>query len=193
MLPILRRFSIFNDLTDEELLKLEPHFEIVKNKKGEYLFREGDPGNSLYLLYEGSVVAEKILDGELGLPPVARTLGARILEVRPEKGTIRMAYEGVPAFTNPMGQIQGGIIASMLDDTMALALLAILDEDEFAPTLELKVNFISPARIGMLEGSGQVVSKGSSVCVVAGELRQDERLVAKSMATALIRPDVRAT
>ena len=128
----------------------------------------------------------KIVDGELGLPQVAQTLGARILEAQPEIGTIRMAYEGTKAFANPIGQIQGGIVASMLDDTMALALLSMLDEDEFAPTLELKVNFISPARIGRLEGFGKVLSKGNSVCVVEGELRQEERLVAKSTTTALI-------
>jgi uncharacterized protein (TIGR00369 family) len=122
----------------------------------------------------------------MGLPQVARTLGARILEVQPEIGTIRMAYEGTQAFTNPSGQIQGGIVASMLDDTMALALLSMLDEDEFAPTLELKVNFISPARIGRLESAGKVLSKGKSVCVIEGELRQEKRLVAKSTATALI-------
>lgn len=131
-------------------------------------------------------IFREIIEGERGLPQVARTLGARIMEVQPEIGTIRMAYEGIQAFTNPLGQIQGGIVASMLDDTMALALLSMLDEDEFAPTLELKVNFISPARIGRLEGVGKVLSKGKSVCVVEGELRQEERLVAKSTATALI-------
>jgi len=74
----------------------------------------------------------------------------------------------------------------MLDDAMALALLSMLDEDEFGPTVELNVNFISPARIGRLEGLGKVLSKGNSFCVVEGELQQDERLVAKSTATALI-------
>jgi uncharacterized protein (TIGR00369 family) len=131
-------------------------------------------------------IFRKFMKGELGLPQVSRTLGARILEAQPENGIIRMAYEGTPAFTNPIGQIQGGIVSSMLDDTMALAVLSMLDDDEFAPTLELKVNFISPARIGRLEGLGKVVSKGNSVCVVEGELRQGERLVAKSTATTLI-------
>ena len=131
-------------------------------------------------------IFQKISEGAMGLPQVAQTLGACILEVQPEIGTIRMAYEGIKAFTNPLGQIQGGIVASMLDDTMALALLSMLGENEFAPTLELKVNFISPARIGRLEGVGRVLSKGNSVCVVEGELRQGERLVAKSTATALI-------
>ena len=130
---------------------------------------------------------KKILNGESEMPPVARTLGASILDVQPENGTIRMAYEGSPALANPMGQIQGGIVASMLDDTMALALLSMLGKDEFAATLELKVNFMFPALMGRLEGFGKVASKGNRVCVIEGELRQGERLVAKSTATALIR------
>ena len=93
-------------------------------------------------------VFQKILAGELGLPPVGRTLGARILEVAPEKGTVRMTYEGSQEFTTPMGQIQGGgILASILDDTMSLALLSMLGKDEFAPTLEMKVNFIKATRV----------------------------------------------
>lgn len=139
------------------------------------------------MTFKPKTIFQKMVDGELDLPPVARTLGARILEAQPESGTIRMTYEGSPAFTNPMGQIQGGIVAGMLDDTMALALLSVLEGDEFAPTLELKVNFISPAGVGRLEGHGRVVFRGNRVCVVEGELRQGQRLVAKSMATALIR------
>ena len=132
-------------------------------------------------------IFRKIIDGELSLSPAAQTLGARILKVYPENGTIQMAYEGTKAFTNPQGYIQGGIVASMLDNSMSLALMSMLDGDEFAPTLELKVNFISPAIIGRLEGLGKVLSKKNIVCVVEGELRQEGILVAKSTATALIR------
>ncbi len=75
----------------------------------------------------------------------------------------------------------------MLDDTMGPALIATLSDREFAPTLELKVNFISPAKLGKITGHGRVVSKGKSVCVLEGELFQDGKLIARSTATALIR------
>jgi uncharacterized protein (TIGR00369 family) len=132
-------------------------------------------------------IFQKMLDGELPMPKAAKTLGARILEVNAESGTIKMEFDAKLEFTNPVGNIQGGFLAAMLDDTMGPALTATLNENEFAPTLELKVNFIAPAKVGKIHGKGRVISKGGSVCVLDGELYQDGKLVARSSATALIR------
>jgi uncharacterized protein (TIGR00369 family) len=121
------------------------------------------------------------------MPKAAKTLGARILEFDAESGTIKMEFDAKLEFTNPVGNIQGGFLAAMLDDTMGPALTATLNENEFAPTLELKVNFIAPAKVGKIHGQGRVIAKGGSVCVLEGELYQDGKLVARSSATALIR------
>lgn len=132
-------------------------------------------------------IFQKMLDGELPMPRAAETLGARIVETDTVAGTIVVEFEAKEEFTNPVGNIQGGFLAAMLDDTMGPALTATLGENEFAPTLELKTNFIAPAKVGKLIGYGRIVSKGSSVCVLEGELKQEGVLVAKSSATALIR------
>lgn len=134
-------------------------------------------------------IIPKMIDGEIPLPKVAQTLGAKIKKVDSERGTISIEYEGKPDFTNPMGNIQGGIMAAMLDDTMSLALMATLENSEFAPTLEMKINFIAPAEPGALSGKGRVVSKGNRVCVLEGELFQNQKLVARSTATAIVRRD----
>lgn len=98
-----------------------------------------------------------------------------------------MEFMATDAIVNPARNIQGGFLAAMLDDTMGPALIATLDDNEFAPTLELKVNFIAPAKVGPLVGRGRVVSRGGSVCVLEGELEQAGTLIARSSATALIR------
>jgi uncharacterized protein (TIGR00369 family) len=134
-------------------------------------------------------IFQKMMDEEIPLPRVAQTLGSKIKNVDSEGGTISIEYDGKPDFTNPMGNIQGGIMAAMLDDTMALALMATLENSEFAPTLEMKINFIAPAVPGALLGQGRVVSKGNRVCVVEGELFQNQDLVARSTATAIIKKD----
>ncbi|WKD50292.1 PaaI family thioesterase [Microbulbifer spongiae] len=129
----------------------------------------------------------KIQNGDFPIPNAAATLGAQIIEVSRGLGTIEIEFEGKPAFTNPVGNIQGGFLAAMLDDTMGPALAATLKEDEFAPTLELSIQFIASARVGKLVGYGRIVSKGQNVCFLEGELKQDGKLVAKANATALIR------
>jgi acyl-coenzyme A thioesterase PaaI-like protein len=70
---------------------------------------------------------------------------------------------------------------------MGPALTATLNENGFSPTLELKVNFISPAKAGKKFGYGRIISNGGNVCVLEGELKQSGKLVARTYATALIR------
>jgi uncharacterized protein (TIGR00369 family) len=72
-----------------------------------------------------------------------------------------------------------------LDDTLGPALVATLEADQFAPTIELKVNFIRPAKAGRLEADGRIVHKGRSVAFLQGEIRDSEgRLLATATATA---------
>ena len=130
---------------------------------------------------------QQFVDGDAPMPRAAATLGAKFQTVDTEVGKVTVEFEATDAFTNPVGNIQGGFLAAMLDDTMGPALVCTLNEGEFAPTLEIKVNFVRPAQIGSLTGYGKVVSKGASICVLEGRLEQNGKLVATGSATALIR------
>lgn len=132
-------------------------------------------------------ILEKIRAGELPLPRAAATLGAEITELDADAGTVTVQFQASEGFANPFGDVQGGFLAAMLDDTMGPALFFTLAEGEVAPTLEMKVNFIKSARVGPLTSQGRIISKGRSVCVLEAELRQDGELIARSSATALIR------
>lgn len=129
----------------------------------------------------------QIQRGEIPSPKAAETLGMRIVKVSPEEGSIEVEFEGREAFTNPVGHIQGGFLSAMLDDTLGPALSATLKQNQFAPTLELKTQYLSPAKPGKLYGYGRIVSRGGRVCFLEGELKQDGALVAKATATAIIR------
>jgi uncharacterized protein (TIGR00369 family) len=75
----------------------------------------------------------------------------------------------------------------MLDDTMGPCLHATLEPGQFAPTVELKVDYIRPARPGRLVGEGRGVHKRRSLVLLSGELRtSDGQLVAPATATARI-------
>lgn len=129
----------------------------------------------------------RIQAGDLPEPPAAKTLGMKILNVDVHTGQLETEFDGKREFTNPAGNIQGGFLSAMLDDTMGPALASQLAAGEFAPTLHLNVQFISAAKIGKLIGIGHVVKKGKDVCFLSGELTQDGRVVATATATATIR------
>jgi uncharacterized protein (TIGR00369 family) len=126
--------------------------------------------------------------GRMPLPPAAVTLSFELLRVDPDAGELEAAFTAPESFLNPAGDVQGGFLAAMLDDTMGPALVATLEPGEWAPTLELKVSFLRPARPGRLLGSGRVVHRAGGVAFLAGELRDDSgRLLATATATARIR------
>jgi uncharacterized protein (TIGR00369 family) len=129
----------------------------------------------------------QIQNGKLPAPKAATTLGITIKAVLPEQGTIEVEFQGKPDFTNSAGNIQGGFLAAMLDDAMGPALAATLGQGEFAPTLNLNVSFLRPAKVGAIQGKGQILKRGKEVCFLAGELYQDGELIASATATAIIR------
>ncbi len=129
------------------------------------------------------------IEGRAAPPPAAVLLGWELISIDPDAGTIEIAFTGRDQFLNPTGVIQGGFLAAMLDDTLGPALIATLGADQFAPTTDLHVQFLRPARPGRLTGRGRVVRRGKEVAFLAGELLDDSgQIVAVATATALIRP-----
>ena len=128
------------------------------------------------------------VEGRAPLPAAAVTLGWDLVSINPEEGTVEVAFTATEAFLNPAGFIQGGFLAAMLDDTMGPALAAGLNPGDFAPTTDLHVQFLRPARPGRLLGRGRVVRRGRDVGFLAGELLdEDGAIVAVATATAQIR------
>jgi uncharacterized protein (TIGR00369 family) len=128
------------------------------------------------------------VDGRAPFPAAAATLGWELIAVDPGEGTIEVAFTAGAAFLNPAGVVQGGFLAAMLDDTMGPALVAGLEPGDFAPTTDLHVQFLRPARAGRLIGRGRVVRRGRDVAFLAGELADQEgAVVAVAPATAQIR------
>jgi uncharacterized protein (TIGR00369 family) len=129
----------------------------------------------------------KIFDGRLPPPPCADTLGIEFAAIDGERGTAEVNFEAKPGFLNPAGNVQGGFLAAMLDDTMGPALAATLAAGEFAPTVNLNVQFHRPATAGPLKGIGRVVLRGREICQLSAELLQSDKIVATATATAIIR------
>ncbi len=130
------------------------------------------------------ILLEASSTGE-GRSPCAELLGWEPILITP--GYVRVRYAARESFCNGMGNIQGGFLAAMLDDAMGPALFTLLDEGQFAPTLEIKVSFLRPATPGTIIAEGRVVHAGRSVAFLDGKLMsEDGELIATGSATARI-------
>lgn len=129
-----------------------------------------------------------VIEGRAAPPPAAVLLGFELINIDPQAGTIEVAFNATEQFLNPAGTIQGGLLAAMLDDTLGPALVATLSHGEWAPTTDLHVQFLSPARPGRILGRGRVVRRGGQVAFMTGDLSdEDGNLLATATATAAIR------
>ncbi len=61
----LRRVPLFHDLEETVLRALWPSFRERRLRRGDVLFRIGDPGEELFLLKEGSIVVSKPVTGRV--------------------------------------------------------------------------------------------------------------------------------
>ena len=80
------------------------------------------------------------------LPAVTTTLGGTFLSLGDD--TLEAQYVGAPAFLNPAGQVQGGMLCAMLDDVTATLVTSTLAEGEHCATLSLNTSFLRPAKPG---------------------------------------------
>lgn len=124
--------------------------------------------------------------GESAPYAVSRLLGSRVEAFNIERGTLDCSYVATEDFLNPAGQVQGGMLASMLDDVTALLVTAVLGENEHCSTLNLNVSFLRPARAGAIQGHATLTRRGKSVCHVQGELFQEGKQIAAASATCIV-------
>ena len=128
---------------------------------------------------------EKMVRGEAPPPPVATLLGIRLVSFSP--GEALVALDAAAQHTNPMGTVQGGILAALVDGAMGWAYMTTLGEGESYTTLEVKVNFLRPVWTGTLEARARVKSAGRTVGLVECDvLGPDGKLVAHGVCTCMV-------
>ncbi|QMW24725.1 PaaI family thioesterase [Sandaracinobacteroides saxicola] len=124
------------------------------------------------------------------VPPTARLLGMEMLSVSIAEGQTRMRFPVKPEFCNPMGNMQGGIIAAMLDDAAATAVIAHSGERIVVPTIEFKVSFLAPARVGgWVHVEGRVVKRGRTIAFAEADMMDETgRLLARMSTSVMPQP-----
>jgi uncharacterized protein (TIGR00369 family) len=105
--------------------------------------------------------------------------------------TVKKVSSGYSELSFPIGEkilrrgsiVHGGVISYALDSAGGLAVMtenAGVDQ----VTLELKINFLAPARNSPFKVTGKVLRQGRTVAVAESELRDSEdKLCAKSLGT----------
>lgn len=117
---------------------------------------------------------------------ITRLFGIEAISSGPEPGMVEVAYHPDQRMTNPRGDVQGGIIAALIDNAMARALAAMNDGKVIAATVELNVSFLRPVKPGRVIGKGRVIRQGRNIAFLEAELFDLEgRLLARGTSTGV--------
>jgi acyl-CoA thioesterase len=79
--------------------------------------------------------------------------------------------------------MHGGVISTLADTCMAIALSSSLDENELPRTLEMKISYFVAVTSGVLTCESKIIHKGGTVAALESEITNDGRLIAKATAT----------
>lgn len=117
--------------------------------------------------------------------PYWALLGMEIVDVKKGWAKIRLPFE--KKLLQPLGVAHGGAIFSPADSAVAMALVGLVERDEFFTTIEMKINYLIPFREGEITAEAKIIYKGSKTALGDVEVRNsDGDLIAKGLATYMI-------
>ena len=117
--------------------------------------------------------ARRVVEAAIDGSPLARTLGARIVEIAPEAGRVSVQFSPGAEFVQAFNVIQGGVVATMLDFAMAFAVHAHLSEGTRFASASLNVAYLRPAETGTYLAVGEIEKVGRSLIFARATLRRD--------------------
>jgi uncharacterized protein (TIGR00369 family) len=116
--------------------------------------------------------------------PFARLLGIEVDSVEPGHAVLSMQLRHEHMRNNAIAH--GGVIATLIDSAMAIAIMALLEENERTVTVDLTIHYLRPVPEGSAKASARVVRAGRRVVTVSAELFDAEgKLAATAISTYL--------
>ncbi len=116
-----------------------------------------------------------------GFHPFGELIGLNFSKSK--KGYSECVLEINGRLLNPHQVVHGGVIYSMADTGMGMALYPYLNEDELCATVEIKIVYFIAVASGVLTCETKLIHKGKRIAVLESEIKGDGRLIAKAMGT----------
>jgi uncharacterized protein (TIGR00369 family) len=117
--------------------------------------------------------------------PFAALLGFEIAEQRP--GFLRCRLPITEKLHNGIGLLHGGALVSVFDHALSVVVYPHVEVGKWVATLEFKVNYLAPVRVGEIVVDAEVISLRRRIATVEMRAHNGEELVATAMGTVYVR------
>jgi uncharacterized protein (TIGR00369 family) len=134
-------------------------------------------------------IADMMLAGGMngaGGGGVPQYLGIRFTSITP--GVVVAELDVTTDLLNPFGAAHGATLAAIVDHLLGSAVFPLLPRGTWPATLEFKLNYLAPARVGVLRATATVVSMSKRTAVIAVDCENEGRLVGTALGTVSITP-----
>ena len=123
-------------------------------------------------------------DGNSAAPTFAKgLLGIQVIEAENGRSLLRLNVEPKHVHSDEDPRVGGDVILILADAAAHHAMASLLEKDELHSTAEVKLNFVSAGRLGVLEAEGVILHQGRRFAVSEVTIRQEGRLAAKAQGT----------
>jgi uncharacterized protein (TIGR00369 family) len=114
--------------------------------------------------------------------------GIELVDASP--GVVEVAFQAGPEHVNLQGLVHGGMLATVADTAMGLAVRTILEPGRRHVTVQLGVEFLSPGRPGRIVARGRSVKIGSQLGFAEADVVDTrDRLLARAHSTLSVTPE----
>jgi uncharacterized protein (TIGR00369 family) len=99
-------------------------------------------------------------------------LGCRFVSADEQAGRVVISLDVKPHHLNVLGIIHGGVLSTLLDNAMGLAVMMVRPDDKVVTT-NLNVHFVSSLREGTLLVTAEVVHQSRRMITATGMIHGD--------------------
>lgn len=111
----------------------------------------------------GQEYLQGMIEGRIPPPPIAELAGARLIAGGEGEAVFRCLPD--QSWLNPLGLIHGGLLCTLLDSAMGVAVQMTQPVGRGYATIELKVSYLKPVALdgSELEARGRVIRVGRRI------------------------------
>jgi len=126
-----------------------------------------------------------MIEKPLKISPFGKQLGVEVVEVGDGRARIRLPFRA--ELTNPAGKLHGGVIATLADSAMAMAVGSVLGVPGRHSTVKLEIKYKAPVTAGEIIAEAIVKQRKPTVFLGEAVIRDgSNQVVAKATATFMV-------
>jgi len=117
--------------------------------------------------------------------PFWSLLGMEVVDIK--KGWAKIRIPFLPKLANANGFVHGGAIFSAADSAVGTALVGMVEKEDFITTVEMKINYLKPAKGREIVAEAQIIHRGSVIATGDVEVKDAAgNVIARALATYAI-------